>query len=195
MAFLLDILVGVYHWYFPILLSFTCSLLNLSSASFWSNFLSCLFLSSVLHNVLLECLSYSLLPPFPWMCPSMSVLVTLFFPFQSNPAFCLSDTFWLSLLYPSSFRFIPWFLFPSRNKSTQSVSVTADHRNVVTVCTVSSTLRRHVRSEHNATVTADYRAQSAVVLVRSGQTNFPPPDQIGENKSIWNQRFWRYWTE
>lgn len=181
MAFLLDILVGVYHWYFPILLLFTCSLMNLSSASIWSNFLSCLFLSSVLHNVLLECLSSSLLPPSPWMCPSMSVLVTLFFPFQS----CL-----LSLRYLLTFRFIPWFLFPSRNKWTQS-----DHRNVVTVCTVSSTLRRHVRSEHNATVTADYRAQSAVVLVRSGQTNFPPPDQIGENKSIWNQRFWRYWTE
>ena len=55
-----------------------------------------------------------------------------------------------------------------------ATTVTADIHNVVTLCT----LKSHVRSEHNATVTADYRAQSAVVVVRSGHTNFPPSDQI-----------------
>ena len=56
-----------------------------------------------------------------------------------------------------------------------ATTVTADIHNVVTLCT----LKSHVRSEHNATVTADYLTpQSAVVVVRSGHTNFPPSDQI-----------------
>ena len=111
MAFLLDILVGVFHWYFPILLSFTCLLLSLSSAYFglisYPVFSSLLFFIMCFWSAFpIRCCLRSLGCVLPCQFLWLSY-------FLSNPVLILSSvsqmyTFWLSLHFLPVHPLIPF---------------------------------------------------------------------------------------
>ena len=108
------------------------------------------------------------------------------------------DSLWVWRLIIAMWQQFAWYHphLKSHVRSEPNATVTADYHNVVTLCIVSSNWRNncdswysqcgntlHTEESRKKRTQRDCdgwlsRPQSAVAVVRSGQTNFPPSDQI-----------------